>query len=88
MTSRPSVSQSIYLDLQGFSRLRDASRVLRFPGLNSWVLHLAEADLEGRDRADIIRWRLKLIAKPQLVGLQCPGDDFRGSPVEPVWPRD
>jgi len=87
-TSGPSASQSIYLDSQIFLRLRDASRVPRFRGLNSWVLHLAETDLEGRGRAAIIRRRLNLIAKPQLVGLQCPGDDFRGSPVEPIWPRD
>ena len=67
-----------------FSHLRDDSRVSRFRGLNSWVLHLAEADLEGRDRVDIIRRRLNPIAEPQPVGLQCPGDDFRGTPVEPV----
>jgi len=84
----PSASQSIYLDLQCFSRLRDDSRVSRFRGLNSWVLHLAEADLEGRDRVDIIRQRRNPIAEPQLVGLQCSGDDFRGTPVEPVWLRD
>ena len=47
------------------------------------MLYLAEADLEGRDRVAIIRQRLKLIEKPQLVGLQCPGDDSRGSPVAP-----
>ena len=87
-TSGPSDSQSIYLNAQYFLRIRDDSRVPRFRGLNSWVLHLAETDLEGRGRAAIIRRRLNLIAKPQLVGLQCPGDDFRGSPVEPIWPRD
>ncbi len=87
-TSGPSASQSIYLDSQICLRLRDDSRVPRFRGLNSWVLHLAETDLEGRGRAAIIRQRLNPIAKPQLVGLQCPGDDFRGSPVVPIWPRD
>jgi len=61
---------------------------LAVSGVEFWVLHMAEADLEGRDRVDIIRRRLNPIAEPQPFGLQCPGDDFRRTPVEPVWPRD
>lgn len=87
-TTRRSVLQFIYLDSQCFSRLRDASRVPHFWKPNSCVLHLPETDLEVKERAVIIRRRLNLYVKPQLVGLQCPGDNFRDSPRDPVWPRD
>ena len=64
-----------------FSHLRDDSRVSRFRGLNSWVLHLAEADLEGRDRVDIIRRRLNPIAEPNPLASNVLETIFE----EPPW---